>query len=244
MPICKQHKRKPDADDFILSNEALEAKRMRRRLEARWCATNADTDKDAYRHACRVANDLMTKSRVEHYAAEIADASKQPGALWKEVNNILHPPRAPTYKTVGWCDKLADQFDHKVATIRANIAAAAAAAAAAPMQLNPTVVRTLRDRSHVGPMMSDFAPVSIEEVRNIINNMPNKTSPMDFIPTELLKACSIIMFSMIAHVANLCFDLGCFPTAFKHSQVTPILKKPNLDGSDDQILQIIDLFRI
>ena len=52
------------------------------------------------------------------------------------------------------------------------------------------------------------------------------------------------MSPMIAHLANLCFEHGCFPTAFKHAQVTPILKKPNLDGSDDQILQIIDLFRI
>ena len=55
---------------------------------------------------------------------------------------------------------------------------------------------------------------------------------MDFIPVDLLKACSLVLAPMIAHLANMCFDEGRFPTAFKHAQVTPILKKPGLDGTE------------
>ena len=58
-PILTQSKLRPDARHFLLSDEALETKRMRHRLEARWDLRRAETDSVTYRRACRDANALM-----------------------------------------------------------------------------------------------------------------------------------------------------------------------------------------
>jgi len=54
---------------------------------------------------------------------------------------------------------------------------------------------------------------------------------MDFVPTSLLKACSNSFSEIICTLANLSFSEGVFPSAFKVAQITPILKKPNLDSN-------------
>ena len=52
---------------------------------------------------------------------------------------------------------------------------------------------------------------------------------MDYIPTSLLKSCSKVFSHIIAHLANLSFSEGCFPSDFKAAQITPLLKKPGID---------------
>jgi hypothetical protein len=59
--------------------------------------------------------------------------------------------------------------------------------------------------------------------------MPAKSSGLDFVPTSLLKACPTVFAELITKLANLSFQEGCFPQAFKTAQVTPLIKKPNLD---------------
>ena len=59
-----------------------------------------------------------------------------------------------------------------------------------------------------------------------------KSSPIDFIPTPLIVSCSDVFSHLIAHLANLSFAEGCFPSCFKSALVTPLLKKPDLDTSN------------
>ena len=69
------------------------------------------------------------------------------------------------------------------------------------------------------------------EVLKTITKLPNKSSPLDVLPTSLLKSCTDIFAPIIAHLANLSFDQGQFPTKFKLAQVLPLLKKPGADRS-------------
>ena len=77
-----------------------------------------------------------------------------------------------------------------------------------------------------------LAPVTAEEVFKIILNLKPKTSPLDYLPTNILKSCPGLFAPLIAHLANLSFQSGRFPTKFKSAQVTPLLKKDGLDPSD------------
>ena len=54
-----------------LSKEAIEAKRERRRLEKIWKSTQSESDRAAYRLACRFANKLINLSRREYIRHEI-----------------------------------------------------------------------------------------------------------------------------------------------------------------------------
>jgi hypothetical protein len=61
--------------------------------------------------------------------------------------------------------------------------------------------------------------------------MSFKSSPLDFIPTSLLKACCNTFCVFIANLANLSFQSGTFPSPFKTAQITPIVKRNESDPS-------------
>jgi hypothetical protein len=80
--------------------------------------------------------------------------------------------------------------------------------------------------------MSSFSEVTSDEVARLISSMPAKSSPLDVLPTSLLKSCASAFAPVIARLANLSFKEGCFPESFKTAQVLPLLKKPGLDRMD------------
>ena len=55
---------------------------------------------------------------------------------------------------------------------------------------------------------------------------------MDFVPTSVLKKCRNVFVPLITRLANMSFREGCFPTVFKKAQITPLVEKEVLDGSD------------
>ena len=64
--------------------------------------------------------------------------------------------------------------------------------------------------------------------------MSNKSSPLDYIPTSLLKSCADTFSILISHLANLSFTqaTSTFPSKFKLALISPLLKKPGLPKSD------------
>ena len=77
--------------------------------------------------------------------------------------------------------------------------------------------------------LSYFSFVSIEEVSRLIRSLPNKSSPLDLIPTSTLKRFSHLFALIISKLTNLSFSQAIFPAFFKTAQVLPLLKKGNLD---------------
>ena len=77
-----------------------------------------------------------------------------------------------------------------------------------------------------------FTEVSVSEARALISSMNSKNSPTDIIPTYVIKSCSSVFAISLAHLANLSFISGKFPTAYKMGHVIPLLKKPGLCVSD------------
>ena len=80
-----------------------------------------------------------------------------------------------------------------------------------------------------GEKLIDLNPVSPTEVLWLLSSLPGKTSPLDVIPTSLLKNCTDIFVPIIVRLANLSFGEGKFPSNFTRARVTPILKKDGLD---------------
>ena len=82
-----------------------------------------------------------------------------------------------------------------------------------------------------GPELSDFQPVTIDEVRKLLASIPRKTSPLDVLPVSRLKDCVDVFAPAITTLANLSFQTGKFPSRFKSAQVQPLLLKAGLDRS-------------
>ena len=85
---------------------------------------------------------------------------------------------------------------------------------------------------HAIPPLNTIPPVTASEVSKLLTLMPSKTSILDYIRTSLLKSSHLIFSELIAKLANMSFQEGCFPQSFKTALVTPLIKKPNLDPSN------------
>ena len=94
---------------------------------------------------------------------------------------------------------------------------------------NIIISSNFSDRSFTGEPLNHLASVPSSEVIKLLSSMSSKSSPMNFIPTSLLKSCPGPFFDIIAYLTNLSFSLDQFPSFFKLSQVTPLLKKAGLD---------------
>ena len=87
--------------------------------------------------------------------------------------------------------------------------------------------------AHLAPdNLSDFAPITDEDAIQAIRSTQCKTSPMDYIPTTVLKGAADVFGHIIANLTNLSFSEGVFPSSFKVGQVTPVLKKPDASTED------------
>ena len=84
----------------------------------------------------------------------------------------------------------------------------------------------------VGGTLDTFSTVTIAEVMKPIESAPAKTSPLDILPTSIMKVFKEELAVMITNVANSSFHTATFPQSMKKRQVTPLLKKPGLDTTD------------
>ena len=222
-PLQTRSRRPPKAVTRWLSDEAVEAKRHRRKLEERqWRASKSEADRYAYRRACRRANKLINASRRDYFRSQLTSATDCK-ERWKITKEVLHSTRTvherSTDELKQLCLKFSVYFVDKICSLKATIAATLA-------RLN---FISFSDSVHSGDSFESVASVSVDEVRRLITSMPSKSSSVDFIPTSLLKLCPSVFSELVARLANLSFSEGIFPTMFKSAAVTPLLKKPSLD---------------
>jgi len=206
-----------------LSVEARKAKQKRRQLERRWKSTGYEVARLAYRKACKVANKLINDSRRAFYTNSVNESSHDPRKLWQTVKNILHTNRSSHDHQPGLCGAFANHMASKIDTVRSAVASRLAHSSSSDVFPD----------QRVSTMPLDLlTPVSVEEVTKCITQLPNKTSPLDYIHTSVLKSCADVFAPLIVRLVNLSFSEGCFPNQFKLAQVTPLLKKAGLDNTD------------
>ena len=85
-----------------------------------------------------------------------------------------------------------------------------------------------------GAQLAVFKRVTADEVGKLLGSMPAKSSPLDVLPTSLIKSCRSSFAHIIARLANLSFEHATFPAKFKIAQVTPLLKKQGIRPVTDR----------
>jgi hypothetical protein len=166
-------------------------------------------------------------SRADQLRNSVAAAAGDPKKLWSTARRLLHI-ESPTVIQDEDCKKMVSAFSNfftdKIAGILDSIQKS--------LQLSVDAVSAVvNQRMFTGSALSAFNAVTTNDVIKLINHMPNKSSPLDILPTSLLKSCCDIFAPAITHLVNQSFASGKFPAAFKVAQVTPLLKKQGLDKS-------------
>ena len=223
-PLHSTTKRVGKHRDARLSQEAVQAKRLRRRCEKQWRKSSCEADRAAYRKACRNANRLIIaseKSRIEEKFVSAGDDQRE---VWRISNGLLHrnKPQISVEDPGTLCSDFKTFFIKKLRTIRAKIAVELVRYGSFLVDLKPRTT----------DILGEFERTTPDEVAKVINRLKSKNSPTDVIPTTVLKRCVNVFSVAFSHLINLSFESKTFPSVFKVGHVIPLLKKPDMDIND------------
>jgi exonuclease III len=224
--LLRKTKRVGRHDNRWLSSEARAAKRLSRRLERRFRHTLSVADKDLFTAARKTAFDLVQQSRADFLRHQVESAADHPRQLWKTTRSLLHSDDNRSDWNDSECMKMSTDFSNFFSDKLSRISAAISTAL---LIANPII---FHDRPLAGGILPSLYPTTPAEVEKLIFSMPAKSSPLDIIPTSLIKSCADIFAPIISTLANLSFANGHFPTSFKTAQLLPLLKKQGLNKSE------------
>src|SRR2546426_2608170 len=109
------------------------------------------------------------------------------------------------------CEKFSAFFHEKISKAKAKISVLRA-------QLTSTPPTLPSGTSNSAPLLDILDKTTEYEVSKLIAKLSNKTSPLDYIHTSVLKSCSVVLTPLIVHLGNLSFEEGRFPDQFKTAQ--------------------------
>ena len=221
-PLKTVVRRKSIRNNYVLSHEALEAKRKCRRLERKFRRLGTAAAKHSFKTAKLAAKMTILRSRADFLKEELSNSTHNPRFLWRTAHKLLHS-NPPNYYSDSKCKELVDSFSNffsrKISQLHQSIAASLSSQA--PIHYP--------NRHNYGESLSFFSDTNTAEILKLIHSLPNKTSPLDPVPISIIKKLSSIFCPILVRLANLSFQEGTFPDTFKTAQVLPLLKKSNLD---------------
>ncbi len=198
-------------------------KAMRRKLERTWRRTGLQIDYDNYIEFRNKFNTKLKLLRAKHYANLIEENKGDPRNLFRVINFVLHRNTETPFPPHTSDKELADEFNQfftdKIDLLRNR------------MEDLPQVDDDNINVESIfsGDILTEFSPLTSEEIAKIIQNSQNKFCDLDPIPVALLKECLPIIIDHITEIVNLSLQLGDVPKSLKQAIIKPLLKKAGLD---------------
>ena len=167
-----------------------------------------------YRASMKTLHVLYRQKESHYWLATISANADDSSKLWETFLSIMGKSRPKSACPVP-PQSMADFFVSKVEGVRAALAGAP-----------PPVFASCG-----APPLVVFEPVDCNFVMKLLLSCA-KSSPLDPLPHWLLKTVANTLAPFITTLVNSSLAMGMFPTKLKHANVTPVLKKPNLDPLD------------
>ena len=83
--------------------------------------------------------------------------------------------------------------------------------------------------SYNGPKFDEFSPVSVAQVRDVLNSLNSTHCSLDPLPSTILKQCFVSTISAITSIINNSLQTSKVPLDYKKAIISPLLKNRNLD---------------
>ena len=214
--------------------ECQEVKRLRRAAERRWQTSllkSADLERltrtfTEWKKACKHAAKVINDTRNNYYKTRLDQVSGDGKATAGIVDKLLGNEKTPSTLPSGQdpailATRFNEFFSAKVTKIYKDIE---------DQPVTPPVVEvTLASPScH----LSDFKPVSDEELWKIIQSMPKKHCSLDAVPSTMVSAALSELLPSISKIVNGSLLSGTVPDSFKEAVVRPSYKGKGLDPED------------
>ena len=208
----------PDRQCVWYNNDIRAAKQARRAAERRWRKSGLQVDKLQFVEKKKQVMQMMNQARSEFYSTTISENIHDSKKLFA-VTSLLMGQKKPDVLPTGKSDadlatQFSDYFTQKIEDIRASIIPDG---------------NTFEFINQSPVLLRSWSPPTAEEVADIIRKSPNKSCPLDPLPTSLLKECLDDLLPCITEIMKQSLESGSVPTMFKMARVIPTLKKTKLD---------------
>ena len=167
---------------------------------------------------------LIEQSKRIYYNDKIINCEKDHKKLFEVINDLMSPKektKLPSGSLLELVNAFNKFFITKIENIRLNISSSHSGTSS-------------KHGIHCPHNLSEFDPVTEEELMKIIQGSKNATCDLDPFPNELLKKCVTVLLPYLVKLFNLSLSSGVVPISFKHAMVKPLIKKPSLDPENLQ----------
>ena len=192
-------------------NDACVAQKRRARcFERVYRRTRLPEDRNAWLVQLRA-----TQVQDVYWQTIVSESLGNARKLWNTLSSVMGKKQQSVVQTEFSAQEFLRSFAAKVSDVRSSTSGSA------PPDFS----------EYAGIPLEEFAEISVEEVRRLIEKSPNKSCGLDPIPTWLLKEIAAEISPFITALFNRSILEGNFPLAFRTAEITPILKKNSLDSS-------------
>jgi exonuclease III len=199
--------------------EIADAKRKRRKAEKRWRRSKLEIHREMYIDARNTVKNMIAKAKASYYSDKIEKAADSK-ELFKVVDSLLCQKNTSPLPSSDSDAELANNFSNffaeKIAKIRDHLSSDQSTL---PEEAVPNAEADL----------SEFTPITEEEVKKVILSTKSSSCDQDPIPTPLLKSCIDSILPAVTKIVNLSLESSTMPSDFKKATVLPLIKKTCLD---------------
>lgn len=220
-----RHRHCPFVDD-----EVKEAMKKRNRLHKLARQTNNITDWENFRLSRGEVKTRLREAEGKYVQNEIYN-NKSPNAMWKVVRKCV--PRNGTSKPVYTKDmkELAEEFNAFYTSVGLK-----AMEESQKIAVRHNLPRVPFDDSNHFNDLDEFCfyPVSSYEIRKIVNSFPSNKAPgIDKVSFRVIKDALPVILSTLTEIVNCSLLTSVYPSAWKISEVTPLLKEGDFEKPND-----------
>lgn len=196
-----------------MTNEILDARRQRRKLEKNYRQTKTENDRIKYTTYCRKVEKMIHTQKKIFYNSKISGDNKiNMRELYSTISLLLSNPTGDEAMKESPND-VANYFIEKIKKINSSLSMA--------------YIDQISADSIVDCSLNDFNMTNEDELRKIINDSTKKMSPsVDPLPSYLFKNCLDIMIPILSKLINLSITKCEIPDLYKISCIKPIKKNP------------------
>jgi hypothetical protein len=207
------------------TQELRDAKHAKRKLERTWRRTRLTVHHELYREQCKLVNRLLHKAKQDFYSDKIVSCGRDQKQLSRITKNLMGDSgevTLPSYDSkADLAESFIEFFSSKIANIRSSITS--------DTDRQPPEDLCANETLFTGQPLTDFAPVSTDEVRKILMKAPAKSCELDVVPTWLLKHCIEPLLPCITAIINKSLAESDVPASYKRAIIRPLIKKPGLE---------------
>ena len=211
------------------TEEIRASKRLRRRSERRWRKTKLSADFLIFKAAKNRTTYLMNLARKAYYINFVHENGNNQRKLFTATKKLLgttnsscFPPHKDKFELA---NDMGSFFIRKIDDIRTKLDSET------DTDVDPSVALQSSNppHSHSLALFCEFKSLTCDDVRELITSAPAKSSPLDPIPTFVIKECIDELLPILTAMINMSLQSGSFSDSWKEALIFPLLKKQGLD---------------